>query len=130
MLLTDGRSNSGIITDPVLAAKAAASYGIKIYTIGTASEEAVQAGLQGQIDTLDSATLSEMARVTGGEFFHARNRTELARIYEIIDKQEKTQFKDQVSVTYFDQYMYFLLPAILLLFCEFILVRTLLLRIP
>ncbi|MDD4004719.1 MAG: VWA domain-containing protein [Elusimicrobiaceae bacterium] len=131
VLLTDGRSNSGIITDPVLAAKAAASYGIKIYTIGTASEEATRGARIGmQEDTLDRATLSEIARVTGGEFFHARNRAELERIYDNIDKQEKTEFKNQVSVTYFDKYMYFLLPAILLLFCEFMLVRTLFLRIP
>lgn len=129
VLLTDGRSNSGIITDPVLAAKAAASYGIKIYTIGTASEEATR-GIRGQDDTLDRPTLTEIARVTGGEFFHARSRAELEKIYSIIDKQEKTEFKNQVSVTYFDKYMYFLLPALALLFAEFVLVRTVFLRIP
>ncbi|MFA6582933.1 MAG: VWA domain-containing protein [Elusimicrobiaceae bacterium] len=130
LLLTDGRSNTGTISDPVLAAKAAASYGIKIYTIGTASENADPNLVAMGVDPLDVKTLSEVAAVTGGEFFQAKNRRELAQIYNIIDKLEKTEHKNQTSVNYTDKYMMFLIPAILLLFAEFMLVRTLFLRIP
>ena len=36
LLLTDGSNNAGVL-DPMLAAKAAATYGFKVYTIATAS---------------------------------------------------------------------------------------------
>ena len=138
VLLTDGRSNAGIISDPVLAAKAAAAYGIKIYTIGTAAKGPSKAPVQGPMgvqyvtveEDLDEDSLTAIAQATGGEFFRATSYTELKNIYARIDKLEKTQFKNAVSLSYHDRYAVFLIPALLLLLAEFLLAKIVFVRIP
>ncbi|MFA5161424.1 MAG: VWA domain-containing protein [Elusimicrobiales bacterium] len=137
-LLTDGRSNSGIIQDPTLAAKAAASYGIKIYTIGTAAKGQSRVPVQGPMgiqyavisDDLDEGTLMAIAQATGGEFYRATNYNELKGIYSRIDKLEKVKFSNIVSLSYQDKCEVFLLPALLLLITEFLLSKLAFVRIP
>jgi Ca-activated chloride channel homolog len=139
VLLTDGRSNSGIITDPVLSAKAAKSFGIKIYTIGTAGKGPAKTPVYDpmfgmryamQKEDLDEGTLLEIARTSGGEFFRAKNYEELQNIYEKIDSLEKTTFQDAITISYNDLYLRFVLIALLLLLLEFTLNKTLFVRLP
>lgn len=139
ILLTDGRSNTGIISDPVLAAKAAAAYGIKIYTIGTAgtgpAKIPVDHPLFGrqyamQKEDLDVGTLMAISATAAGEFFRAKNYSELQNIYKKIDSLEKTEFKDPVRLNYNDKYLFFLLPALFLIFIEFVSAGTVLMKIP
>lgn len=139
VLLTDGRSNTGIISDPALAAKAAAAYGIKIYAIGTAGKGPARAPISDPVmgtryvmmnDDLDEETLSAVAKATGGEFYRAQNMAELQQIYSRIDSLEKTEFKSSVSISRRDQYLLFLLPAALLLLAEIFLSRTVFFRLP
>lgn len=137
ILLTDGRSNVGIIVDPVVAAKTAEAYDIKIYTIGTAKKgkAMVPTGNPFQPyatmdDDLDEPTLLEVARRTGGEFYRASNYAELQSIYEKIDSLEKTKFEAKSLTNYTDVYLVFLAPAMLLLLGLFILEKTYLRTIP
>lgn len=140
VLLTDGRSNTGSITDPTLAAKASASYGIKIYAIGTAGTGPAKVIVQDPLtglqqfgiipDDLDEASLSEIARLTNGDFFRATNYAELQQIYSRIDALEKTKYKSRVDINYQDKYMLFLLPALLLLLSEYLLSRIVFVRLP
>lgn len=139
ILLTDGRSNSGIITDPVLAAKAADSYGIKIYAIGTGAKGPSRALMQNDFgqyqyvtieDDLDDDSLSAIARAAGGEYFRATNSGELRDIYSQIDKLEKTDYKSSISISYQERFYIFLVPAVLLLLAEFLLARLVFVRIP
>ncbi len=137
ILLTDGRSNVGVITDPVLAAKTAQAYGIKIYTIGTATKGPAQVPTgdpsQPYItinDDLDETTLMEISEQTGGEFYRAGNFVELQKIYDRINSLEKTKFEVKTSVNYTDLYLLFLAPAILLSALVFILEKTYLRTIP
>ena len=68
ILLTDGRWNSG--RDPALAAQDAADAGIVVHTITMLSD--------------DAATMTEIANITGGKYYDARNEAELrAAFFEI-----------------------------------------------
>jgi Ca-activated chloride channel family protein len=137
ILLTDGRSNVGIITDPVAAAKTAAAYGIKIYTVGTATKGPARIPTGNLIqpyvtigDDLDEATLLEVSGRTGGEFYRAGNFFELQKIYEKINSLEKTRFETKALINRSDMYLLFLLPALALAALVFILERTYLRTIP
>jgi len=83
--LTDG-NDTGSKVPPVEAAKVAAAYKIKIYTIAIGDPSAV-----GE-EKVDLAVLEEMAQVTGGKSFQALNREELALVYQQIDKMEPQKF--------------------------------------
>src|SRR5205823_10915019 len=96
VLLTDGENNRGAI-DPRTAAKAAAVFGIKIYTIGVGSEGMapvpVGRGLFGlryenRPVRIDEPLLTDVATSTGGRYFRARDAAALQRIYEQIDQLE------------------------------------------
>ena len=131
ILLTDGRSNVGIITDPLMSAKTAAAYDIKVYTIGTAAKGPARLP-NGQMlnDDLDEGTLMEVAGLTGGEFYRAGNFLELQKIYAKIDALEKTRFEVKTYTNYSDLYLLFLVPAMLLAALVFILEKTYLRTIP
>jgi len=137
VLLTDGRSNSGMVTDMALAARTAQAYDIKVYTIGTAGKGRAQVSTgdprQPVVyvdEDLDEPTLREIAAITGGEFYRAKNYMELDKIYSRIDALEKTKFETKSFTEYSDKYLYFLGPALLLLGLLFVLERTYLRTIP
>ena len=131
ILLTDGRSNVGIITDPLMSAKTAAAYDIKVYTIGTAAKGPARLP-NGQMlnDDLDEGTLMEVAGLSGGEFYRAGNFFELQKIYAKIDALEKTRFEVKTYTSYSDLYLRFLIPALLLAALVFVLEKTYLRTIP
>ncbi|WP_424244168.1 Ca-activated chloride channel family protein [Elusimicrobium posterum] len=121
ILITDGESNEGSVP-PVTAAKAAAAMGIKIYTIAL-----VGAGESGQFA---EGQLREIAAVTGGRFFSTSDLDGLTRIYNEIDKLEKTQYDDLTVFSYDDRYHMFLALAAGLLLLSFILSKAVFVRIP
>ncbi|OGS13427.1 MAG: hypothetical protein A2234_10055 [Elusimicrobia bacterium RIFOXYA2_FULL_58_8] len=137
ILLTDGRSNTGLITDLALAARTALAYDIKIYTIGTAGKGRAQIPTGNPLqpvlyidEDLDEPTLREIAALTGGEFYRAKNYSELESIYAKIDSLEKTTFESKTFTSYRDLYEYLLIPALLLLAGIFVLEKTYLRTIP
>ena len=98
ILATDGVNNRGEI-DPLTAAKAAAAFGIRIYTIGIGTEGVapipVARGLFGYEYAnlpvhIDQALLREIARTTGGQYFRATTGEALREIYQQIDQLEKS----------------------------------------
>lgn len=128
ILLTDGASNAGAI-DPIMAAKAAASYGIRVYTIGAASSPG-QTMYSSQEDEIDEGLLLEIAQVTGGQFYRAKDTQQLNEIYNTINELEKTKFTPQVTVHMQDKFTPFILLAIVLLAGAVILEKLFLIRIP
>ena len=105
ILLTDGQDTASSVK-PLDAAKLAASLGIRIYTIGIGADALTLPGLFGsgfgsrQVNPsaeLDEAGLQEIARLTGGQYFRARNPQELATIYQILDQLEP---QEQSTATY------------------------------
>jgi Ca-activated chloride channel homolog len=104
VLLTDGVNNAGSI-DPISAAQLAARLEIKIYTIGVGSHGPVpipvrvQDAITGGIRTryqfiradLDEEMLTEMAAMTGGQYFRATDETALGEILRRIDQLERSE---------------------------------------
>ncbi len=106
ILLTDGVNNRGVI-DPRTAAKAAAAFGIRIYTIGIGSEGVapvpVGRGLFGlryenRPVEIDDALLSDIARLSSGRYFRARDAHALADIYRQIDELERVPIRSRTYV--------------------------------
>lgn len=141
ILLTDGENNSGTV-DPIAAAKAAAAYGIKIYTISVASGRAAQlpavsAGIFGSASPVlqppspeSEAALMQIAAETGGYFFRAKNNEELQNIYSRINELETTEFESVQHLNYKDNYYPSLVAALLLLICAFVLDKFIFIKIP
>jgi Ca-activated chloride channel family protein len=91
ILVTDGANNAGQI-DPITAAKLAAGEGVKIYTIGMGADpnqggSLAMLGLSPSLD-LDEPSLKEIADITGGKYFRARDGQQLQNIKQALDKLE------------------------------------------
>lgn len=123
ILLTDGQNNSGEI-DPVTAADLATTYDIKIYTIGAGTRGTAPYPVKDPIFgnryqnvkvDIDEEMLTQIANMTGGEYFRATDTEKLKDIYAQIDKLEKTKIEEVIYTDYQDLYPRFLLPGILLL---------------
>lgn len=90
ILLTDGANTSGKIK-PIAAAKQAAKNNIKIYTIGIGADQMIKRGFFGDQRVnpsadLDEKTLTDIASLTNGQYFRARNQDDLQKIYDTINK--------------------------------------------
>lgn len=138
ILLTDGANNTGTV-DPQTAARAAAAYGIKVYTIGTGRRGPALIPVDDprfgrrvvQIpDELDEDALISVAAQTGGRYYRAETVKQLEAIYAEIDRLEKTDLRLPPILSYTDLHARFLVPAALLLAGGMLLSRTLLMRLP
>lgn len=114
ILVTDGASNAGNLP-PIDAAKAAAKLGIRIYTIAIGTENDRISPYTANVDLFDEKTLKEIARITGGEHYRARNSRLLDHAFKTIDKLEKTEVKQHTVVHYSPLFMYPLGAAVALL---------------
>ena len=137
ILLTDGRNNAGSIT-PEQAADAVRALGIKIYTIGVGGTGPAPFKVKTFFGTriihqevdLDENTLRKVAKIGGGRYFRAADSEELSEVYDIIDKQEKTEVKVKEFFHFRELYFYFLIPGLILLGLEIISRATFLRIIP
>ena len=107
ILLTDGRNTPGTL-DPIKAAKQAAKNNITIYTIGI--------GRRTSSARLDEQTLTEIAQLTNGQYFRARNQQQLQAIYQKIDQLEPISSEFQEFRPEKDLYYWPLSAALLLIF--------------
>jgi Ca-activated chloride channel homolog len=87
VLLTDGENNEN--PDPMVAAKAAADRGVRIYTVGLGSAAGTTVHVNGfTVHTqLDEPTLKQIAQVTNGSYYNAASAQELSAIYQNLDTQ-------------------------------------------
>ena len=92
VLLTDGANTAGVI-EPVEAAKVAAEQQIKLYTLGFGADEQIVRDFFGSRKVnpsrdLDEATLQQLAQLTDGRYFRARDVEQLKAIYQQLDLLE------------------------------------------
>jgi Ca-activated chloride channel family protein len=138
ILLTDGVSNAGTIS-PLTAAEAARALGIKIYTIGIGTKGLVPYPFKDQygrtiyrnipID-IDEEMLKKIAAITGGKYYHATDTETLRKIYDDINRLEKSAIEHFGYREYSELFHYFLIPAIIILLLEIFLSNTVLMKVP
>jgi Ca-activated chloride channel family protein len=138
ILLTDGENQGGLL-DPAAAKEIAKSIGVKVYTIGMATEGFAAAPMQsedGQVTmrkqkvNINEALLREIAAETGGLYFRARDNASLEQIYAEIDKLEKSKVEITTLKRFNEKFFPFALAAALFLLLELILRYTLLKKFP
>ena len=138
LLVTDGENNRGEI-DPLTAARAAAAYGIKIYTVGIGTEGVarvpVARGPFGvQYATLpvhiDETLLTQIAELSGARYYRAQTREALQRIFAEIDRLEKSTVNVRRYVDYTPRHLPLVLAAIALLVAEWLMRSSRFGRVP
>ncbi len=85
ILLTDGQSNAG--PDPVDAARIAADFGVRVYTVGvgTVAGEVLQVEGWSMRVGLDEDSLRAIADHTRGNYYQAQDADELMQIYRRLE---------------------------------------------
>jgi Ca-activated chloride channel homolog len=137
ILLTDGVNNRGEI-DPITAARIAATYGIRIYTVGVGAQgEApypVQTpfGIRRQMIPvdLDEKVLTQVADMTGGKYYRATDNRKLKAIYKEIDQLERTKIEVTAYKRYSELYGGWLITGLLAFMLEIGLTSTVLRKNP
>jgi Ca-activated chloride channel family protein len=98
VLISDGESNAGAL-DPLLAARLAHAYGIRLYTIGLGQDGFVpfDTGTTGQPryvqSRLDETTMRQLAEAADGQFFRATDNGSLNEVFKKIDRLEKSDIR-------------------------------------
>lgn len=135
ILLTDGSNNAGDVP-PVTAAQIAKQKGIKIYTIGVGTNGKMQIADPYGFSTttletkIDEPLLTNMAKLTGGKYFRAKDERMLKHVFEEIDSLEKSSIDvNSVTLTQ-EEFMPWLWLAFAALALSLLLRYTVIRRIP
>ncbi len=138
VLLTDGVNNTGKIA-PLAAAEAAKSMGVKIYTVGVGARGKAPipvkdaAGnmhlIMAEVD-VDEKTLQAIADETGGKFYRATDTDSLQKIYEQINRLERSAQTVHKFEHVEELYPWALIPALAVLGLSSLLLQTRLRRLP
>ena len=138
ILLTDGESNVHDI-DEDTAIDDAVKAGVKVYTIGAGTTGVAPiridrgdgtSELMQTTVSIDEALLRKIADRTHGQYFRATDNAGLVRIYEAIDKLERTTLEEQRFTEYRQFYAGFVVAAMALVVCALVLRGTILRRLP
>jgi Ca-activated chloride channel homolog len=144
ILLTDGENNRGNI-DPIKSAEMAKTMGIKIYSIGVGKEGGARIpiyhpnfgkryarAIDGSyvLTKLDELTLKEMAVITGGDYFRARNEKELSEVYTTIDALEQSEIETLHYENIIDLFPTLLMICLILILIERFIAHVILVTVP
>ncbi|MGQ9887924.1 MAG: VWA domain-containing protein [Aggregatilineales bacterium] len=122
ILLTDGANNAGAL-DPLTAARAARAFDVRVYTIsvgrvgpGAAATENRTAEI-GRADQGEN-TLRQIAAIAGGAHFRAADLNVLQRVYDEINRLERSDVERQILVRWQEQAGSWIAAALALLIAE------------
>jgi Ca-activated chloride channel family protein len=139
ILLTDGDDNMSKAILPIPAAELAAALGIRLYCVGLGKDEATilprfdtrtgqlyrdVLGKTIPMQTINPANyvmLEKMAKLANGRFYRALDQQQLGRVYEEINRLERTEVRIRESVTFDSYRLYWVGLAGLLLLAELLL---------
>ncbi|NTW53336.1 MAG: VWA domain-containing protein [Chlorobaculum sp.] len=130
VLITDGENNAGEVT-PETAARLAANYGIRVYTVLASRESGLfDSGKKADLNLKGRSELETVARISGGRMFTAGDMFGLMKSFRDIDRLEKTRLKGRMPARTMELYPGLLMAAVLLLITEQALSATRFIRIP
>lgn len=139
ILLTDGVNNQGSVA-PLTAAEIAKAFGVRVYTIGVGTRGKALAPVAmypdgsyqfGYVDVnIDEKTMTEIATLTGGQYFRATNNNKLKEVYKEIDRLEKTIFEEKNFTNKAEHFLPFAIAAAVLLLMEFLLKNLVFRSVP
>jgi len=138
ILATDGQNNSGKV-EPLLAAEAASALGVKIYTVGIGEQGSApmpvfmggqKVGYQNVPVDVDEETLQKIADKTGGKYYRADNAEKFKKIYDEIDKLEKTEASVKKYTQFTELFPWFVAAGLATLIIELVLAQTAFRRLP
>ena len=139
ILLTDGVNNAGYI-QPLTAAEIAKEFEVKVYTIGVGSTGMARTPIRKRRDgtfdfgfskvEIDEQLLTEIAKMTGGNYFRATSEEALSQIYSRIDQLEKTKIDVTVIKRNSEEFHGFALAALLFVLFEMLLRQTIVRSLP
>jgi Ca-activated chloride channel homolog len=99
ILMTDGKNTDG--PDPIEAARIAANFGVRVFTIGFGTPNGTITTFWGRTMhvVLDEDTLKRMANITHAQYFHAQTEAELSKIYKNLNTklQQETETREITS---------------------------------
>jgi len=94
ILLTDGQRTTGV--DSLEAAKKAADYGVRVFTVGIGTVSGETIGFEGwsMRVKLDEETLKAIAAKTQAEYFYAGNAADLKKVYTALSSRLTMEKKE------------------------------------
>ncbi|WP_234571867.1 vWA domain-containing protein [Rhodohalobacter sp. 614A] len=128
ILLTDGMNNAGEI-DPITAGEMAATFGIRIYTLGIGTRGTAPYPVDDPVFgrryqnvevNIDEEMLTQVANQTGGNYYRATDLQELIDIYDEIDRLEQSEIEEIIYIDYRELYPWYLGLGILVLLLGFL----------
>lgn len=135
ILLTDGSNNAGDVP-PATAAQIAKQKGIKVYTIGVGTNGKMQIADPYGFSTttletkIDEPLLKNIASMTGGKYFRAKDERVLKQVFQEIDSLEKSTIDvNSVTLTQ-EEFMPWLWGAFIALVLSLLLRYSIIRRIP
>lgn len=111
ILLSDGSNTIGAV-EPMAAAELAKESNVTIYSVGLGAESMLVENAFGELHEtnpawdLDEELLTDIAELTGGQYFRARNSHELAEVYSLIDGLEPISDAEQTWQPRYDLFQY------------------------
>ncbi len=133
ILLTDGENNTGFV-EPITAASIARENSIKTYTIGVGSYGSApyptkdMFGRSIYVDVpanIDEDMLRLVADTTGGNYFRADKKSQLAEIYKEIELLEKSEIEELKFYNVTEKFFIYCLIALIAFVLELVLDYTL-----
>jgi len=139
---TDGENNSGTI-DPETGLTIAKGYGVKIYSIGMGQSGPTKIPVyqkdifgnrvksyQPFESTVNDDLLGRMASETGGKYYRANQANSLQKVFQEIDRLEKTKIDVNKFTRYTELYKSYLLLGLWIYLMAWALSLTVLRRAP
>lgn len=142
VFLTDGENNSGTI-DPETALDIAKGYGIRLYTIGAGKDGDAQLPVETMDafgrkvkryqpihSTVNDELLGKMAADTGGKYYRATDTNSLGKVFNDIDRLEKTKIDVNQYTKYAEVFPPWLQWSVWLAIAAILCGQTIFRRIP
>ena len=137
ILLTDGENNRGEVA-PMTAAEIAKTFGIRVYTVGVGSmgtapypvQKPFGIELRDMEVKIDEELLTQIASITGGQYFRATSNKKLEEIYKEIDALEKSKIDVQQYNRKSEEFLPFAILGALFLIAGLFLRTTIFRNIP